>query len=707
MAVLNTGFNRDGRLLTVDHFSYRYPEAENFTLRDISLVVRTGECHLLEGPTGAGKSTLLLAIRRLLPPGQSSGRILLHGAVEDGTVSHIALIQQNPVTQLLCSSLGAEVAFGLENRCEPPELMLARVEEVLRLTGLERPVDFPVDSLSMGQQYRACIAGQLVLEPRLVLMDEPVSQLDPRGREKMMQLIGQLKRAGVAVLVSEHRPDILAPLIDHRWQLTGDGRLVASGDSIPPLFTDQEGLLNSGQTPVAADSAGQAVIVVRDLRLQSQDRQIDFSHLALSVHKGECVVLHGPNGSGKTTLVRTMAGLIQPESGVMQVLDGQPSPGALRGRVSVLFQNPAQQLFETSVFAEVAFGARRSGMTEPEVAVWVELLLERLGIAELAMHSPHKLSYGQKHLVGFAAVLAARPEVVLLDDPFAGLDRDKVARVQGLLTWLARERGMTIVWTTHDREAVAGWPARLVEIVEIGAGQAAPGPEGRPILPRQIAVPGRSRQTKRERSGVFQMPTGPMLVLTILLSMLAFAAGSLEALVGLSMVNLLLLALFSPAPGRLLRKSGAIFCWQALLIVVLYSIRFGYLEGGLPGLQVAWQLFLAFWPGMIFMSANSQARIARTFSKILPQKTAFVASVCLRFLPALLEEMQQIREVQLLRGARLTLADLRNPVNWPDWLFCLTIPTLVATLTLATEIATAAAARDFGCHQRRTTWPGD
>lgn len=203
------------------------------------------------------------------------------------------------------------------------------------------------------------------------------------------------------------------------------------------------------------------------------------------------------------------------------------------------------------------------------------------------------------------------------------------------------------------------------------------------------------------------MPTGLMLSLCMVLSILAFGARTTELLVGLSGINLLLLLFFSQEPFRILKNSAILLVWQAAIIVVLYIIRFGVAEGIMPAGSVALQLFLAFWPGMIFMSANSQPRIVRTLAKVLPQRTAFVSATCLRFLPMLLAEMQQIREAQILRGARILFSDLKNPGYWLDWLRCLLIPTLIKTLSLADDIATAAMARDFGIHPQRTAWPGD
>jgi energy-coupling factor transport system permease protein len=125
------------------------------------------------------------------------------------------------------------------------------------------------------------------------------------------------------------------------------------------------------------------------------------------------------------------------------------------------------------------------------------------------------------------------------------------------------------------------------------------------------------------------------------------------------------------------------------------------------GFQVAWQLFLAFWPGIIFMASTSPTQVTRSLSRVLPHQTAFVVATCLHFLPMLLGEMELIRQAQVYRGARLLTEDLKKPRYWPDWLHCLLVPTLVRALCLASDIALAATARDFGLYQRRTQWPGE
>lgn len=696
MPVSNTHSNRGETVLRLDRFSFRYPGAVDTTLRDISLQIGPGECHVVVGSTGSGKSTLLKAIRGLLSSGTRSGTIAIAGG-------EAALVLQNPKTQLLCPSLGADIAFGLENHCVEPSEMTGRVHESLVRVGLNRPLAYPVDGLSMGQQYRACIAGQLVMDAPLLMLDEPVAQLDARGREKVITIIHQFKSTGGAVLICEHRAELLAEIADHWWRLDRKGYLtrqrVPLMDGTPSL-----GKTVASPTQTAASSLavgnGTEVLRLEGVCFAHGYGELDLSALSLSVNTGECVVISGPNGSGKTTLLRAIAGLVKPIAGRIEITGKSASLQTVRGRVALLCQEPGKQLFETTVFAEVAFAARRGGLAEEDkITGRVWMLLKKLGLEGLAEASPHTLSYGQKHLVGLAAVLAGRPRLLLLDDPFAGLDDERSATVMQVVAKIARQEGMTVLWTTHELGELLHWADKIVDLSEEQGGDGT-GKQRRTVPSETDAWA--SPQWRRQN-----VPAGPMLIGTILLSMFAFGARNIGLLLGLTGVNLLLLLFFSREPGRVIYRSFLLFFWQGGVIVLLYVFRFGWEQGLFDGGRVAWQLFLAFWPGMIFMSSCTQPSIVRAIGRVLPQKAAFVSATCLRYMPMLISEMQQIREVQTLRGAHLLVSDLKKPGNWSDWLRCLVIPTLVKTLALADEIGTAAAARDFGKYPYRTNWPGE
>lgn len=702
-------------VLRFGRFSYAFPQGRDFVLREISLDVYPGQCHCLTGPSGCGKTSLLMAARGLLPPGRQTGSLDIRtGATQNGAAA-AGLVFQNPVTQLVSSELGAEVAFGLENHCIPPAQMPAKVHQALSEVGLDRTGETPVAVLSMGQQYRACLAGTLVMDPAIVMLDEPGAQLDPAGLDRLTRIIAHLKSMGKAVLICEHRPGFLREVIDYYWRFTPDGRLQADSDA-PDL---NRGLAHDavpGGTPVRAagsppETAGPACgditpnaatvpIQVRNLTMFGTDAS-HRARLSFSVREGQRVVVLGPNGSGKTTLVNHLAGLSRPVGGSVEIFGAAPEPGILRGSVGVLFQNPRRQLFGTTVFEEVAFAAGRHHRhkSPDQVGESVRTLLGLLDLSDLAHRTPHLLSYGQKHLVSLAAVLAGEPRILILDDPLAGLDENKASRVMDLLDHLSERNGTAVLCTSHHQEPWNGWAHRTIRL--------APGPEcaanDPAVAPGGIAEPAAAGS----RKALIPLPTGTALVISILLSMAAFAARSIPLLSVLTGVNLLLLFLRCTGPWAVLRRSARFFVWQAAFIALLYGLRFGWQSGMASGLRVAWQLFLAFWPGMIFVASNPASRVTRSLARVLPHQTAFVVSACLRFLPLLLGEMNAIRQAQIFRGAGLLRADLKKPRFWADWVHCLLVPTLVRALSLAADIAMAAEARDFGIYKQRTHWPGD
>jgi energy-coupling factor transport system ATP-binding protein len=661
----------------------------NFVLKEITLSIGPGECHCVTGPTGTGKTTLLLAIRGLLPEGRRRGSVIFNGGGEKASGA-AGLVLQNPETQLLGTSLGAEVAFGLENHCVPPGQMPGHVRAALAKVGLDRPLGMAVDSLSMGQQYRALLAGVLVTDPPLLLLDEPCAQLDPRGLEKLVSVIRTLKRSGKSLLICDHRPASLAPVLDACWRIDRSGRFQPA--PTPPTAGRMD-VRTGGSVCGAADGAP-AVIRAAGLGMAAPDGTPLWSGLSFSVARGERIAVCGPNGAGKTSLVRCLAGLSTPAAGTLSVLGKDPR--ALCGKIRLLHQNPQRQLFETTVFAEVAFAAKRLAEGIEDMEGHVGGILSRLGIDHLSGASPHKLSFGQKHLVALASVLAGAPEILILDDPFAGLNRENVDRVTELLAELGRG-GTTIVWTAHSPGMPARWPSR---VLRLEAFQASADTGAR-------SIPSGAPATQGDLRPVITAPAGPFMLLSIALSATAFAARTLLPLALLTAINLALLGLTCPRPIQVLRRSLGFLFSQTAIITVLYALRFGIAAGAPSGGRVGWQLFLAFWPGMIFMASTSQPRIIRALSKVLPHRTAFVIAVCLKFLPMLMHEVLRIRECQRLRGAHLAVGDLRHPPRWPDWVRCLLVPALVHTLSLSGDIALAAEARAFGLHRRRTCWPGD
>lgn len=443
-----------------EKYSYAYPQSDRYVLDNISFTIRAGECHCLGGPTGSGKTSLALAAKGLLPLGNTRGRVIRPPAAQGGT-DGLGIVLQNPETQLLTRSVGAEVAFGLENQCVAPDEMVDRVKTALRLVGLDKPLTTGPHALSMGEKYRLLLACQLAMAPRVLILDEPATQLDPAGLENLTAVIKQLKKDGIALLLCDNHPGELQSTIDYHWHLAADrslrpGAFPGSRPQWRPRPADPH---RFGDSRSCREEAAR----VTAMSVADTHEDSSWSDASFTINQGQRVVLYGPNGSGKTTLLRCLTGLIQPQQGSVCIFGDSPEPARLRGRVGCLFQNPERQLFETTVSGEVAFPLKRLGGDRRTIDRRVAETLALCGIEDLAEASPHLLSYGQKHLVALASVVAPRPRLLLLDDPFAGLDSSRSEQILELLTRL-NDKGTSLFLTSHNPGSLGPWPDLALSI---------------------------------------------------------------------------------------------------------------------------------------------------------------------------------------------------------------------------------------------------
>jgi energy-coupling factor transport system ATP-binding protein len=448
-------------LLTIDNLSYRYPGASSPALSEISLTVGEGECVCLTGHSGCGKSTLLLAAMRLLRGGRLSGAISLPGELggAPGTCP-VGMIFQNPESQILCTSVAEEVAFGPENLCIPPEEIGRRVEEALSAVGLAGVQDRSPERFSAGQKQRITIASVLSMHPRLLLLDEPTSQLDAGGKRHLAEILAGLKARGYTLLLAEHDPRPFAGLID-RYLVLDKGRLVRSESSAPEAEYYRPSRAATGTTWPQHDGGAAAVIEVAGLDLSYPETGQVLRDVHLQVRRGERVHLFGHNGAGKSSLLRCLAGLEQPDQGRVSLAGlVLPRPEQLPGKVGVLFQNPARQLFAETVQQEVAFTLERVGFPRSDRDCLVAEVLEICGISHLVGRAPLTLSFGEQHRVALAAVLAPRPELLLLDEPFAGLDYPQRFALLDILAQLPARLGTTVFIASHDELPDASWADR-------------------------------------------------------------------------------------------------------------------------------------------------------------------------------------------------------------------------------------------------------
>ncbi len=489
-------------MITFNHVTYHYPQAARPVLADLSLRIADGEFVLVVGASGAGKSTLLRCLNGLVPHfygGEIVGSVTVqgHDAIAGGPrlmSAVVGLVFQDPEAQFVVDTVEEELVFAMENHNLPQATMRKRVEEVLDQLNIAHLRRRRISTLSGGEKQRVAIAAVLTLEPQVLVLDEPTSQLDPQAAEEVLTALQKLNAdLGLTVILSEHRLERVVQYADRIIYLPGEGRVPIDGapdevlrqiELTPPLVTLAKALdwrplpltlrdarraaadlrLRHSAPPEARSMAGAPpAVAVRDL-WYAYDGRPALRGVDLEVRQGEFVALMGRNGSGKTTLLKQMVGLLRPDRGRVQVQEMDTRQAALEeliGVVGYVPQNPDALLFENTVADELAFTRRSHGLSEGDSAGW----LGPLGLAGQAGRYPRDMSVGERQRVALAAILAAEPQIILLDEPTRGVD---YAQKQALIDYLhgERARGRTVILSTHDVELAAAAADRVVILSE-------------------------------------------------------------------------------------------------------------------------------------------------------------------------------------------------------------------------------------------------
>ncbi|MGB2954128.1 MAG: ATP-binding cassette domain-containing protein [Gaiellaceae bacterium] len=423
-------------LARLDRLSFAYP-GERPALEEVSLEIEPGEVVALLGPSGSGKSTLLRALAGLVPHfhgGRFAGRVEVAGRDTRRTrpaelAGTVATLFQDPEDQVVLTRVAGEVAFGLENLGTPPELIEERVEAALALVGAEHLGGRRIAELSGGELQRACLAATLALEPELLLLDEPTSQLDRDGAETLLELAREL---GIAVVVAEQRPARPLELCD-RVLFLDQGHLLldASRDEALPWLAEHRPAWLEEPSPPEPARGGEVVCSLDRVSFAYEPGLPVLQATSLELRRGEVVALVGPNGSGKTTLAKLATGLLDPDAGAV----------VRRGRACYLPQDPGRHVVCERVDDEVALaiGGDRAR---------AERALDQVGLAGYEARHPRDLSSGERERVALAAVLAPEPDLLVLDEPTRGVDPERKLELATLLRAESFRRVTLVV--THD-----------------------------------------------------------------------------------------------------------------------------------------------------------------------------------------------------------------------------------------------------------------
>ena len=480
-------------------WGWRHAGRKNAALSGVDLDIAPGERVLVLGPSGSGKSTLMGGLAGLLggaEEGEATGTLTVDGVAPADARGRVGLLMQDPEAQVVLARVGDDVAFGMENLGVAREEIWPRVENSLEAVGLSVPLDHSTTELSGGQKQRLALASILAMGPGLLLLDEPTANLDPSGVAEVRAAVeAVVERTGATVVVVEHRVDVWASLVD-RVIVVADGAIAADGPLDEVLAQQGDALRERGiwlpgddvaaevgPAPEVAPASSEAAPIasVADLTIGYDAAAPVRSGIDLTIERGVSTCIVGANGAGKSTFALTLAGLLPPLEGTVEVetsdgTRGDPhewSSKQLLGRMSMVFQEPEYQFLAATVAEELAIGPRAAGMSEEEIAPLVDEHLEALGLTALARANPMTLSGGEKRRLSVATALISAPELLILDEPTFGQDRGTWLGLVRLLR-AALERGVTLVSITHDPAFVAAMGQRVVDLGQVGTRGAIP-----------------------------------------------------------------------------------------------------------------------------------------------------------------------------------------------------------------------------------------
>ena len=449
------------KAIELKNVSFSYDGFSDLVLKDVDFFVEYGEVALLSGLSGEGKSTLLSIVSGIIPnivSGKIAGEVLIDGRLTAGqklsqTCRKVGVVLQNADSQIIHKIVEDEIAFGCENFAIPMDKIGAQIDRVCAIMGIDKTAQ--TRTLSGGQKQRLITASTLATGQKILILDEPLANLDIAGATELMNTLRALAGAGYAVLVVEHRLDMVLPFVDTVWNIRAG--------VVTKVENKQEYLLS--QTVTIKDNSdshekGNVLFSLNHVAFSVKKKEI-LKDVNFDIYSGERLLLLGENGCGKTTLLRLLARLYKPTSGkIEQTLDPKFGKSKKNKKwfksVGVVYQNPNYQLFMPTVEQEIAFNAASKD--------YAEEMIKLFGLEHLRNRHPQSLSEGQKRRVSIAAVAAGNPIVLLLDEPTVGQDYKGLCELVKILDELHDKSGSTMITITHDMRCAEALCDRAVVI---------------------------------------------------------------------------------------------------------------------------------------------------------------------------------------------------------------------------------------------------
>lgn len=500
--------------------SYTYPNAPEKTLKEINCEINGEDFTVIMGKTGAGKTTLAMLFNGIIPQlleGHLEGEVHVAGLdlsqyrVQTIT-KNVGLVLQDPESQVFGRTVEEDVAFGPRNYLIPRAEIFQRIEDSLAKVRLDDYNKRLTSQLSGGEKQRLAIAGVLAMEPTVLILDEPTSELDPLGREEIYTTISTLQKdRNLTILAVEHSSQEICERADNLVVIR-DGSIAWMGrpevffrdldlveeNGIKPIPVSKigwdlykKGLIAQEEIPLNADKAaqliarllkgrklvaeqcgekeprfqlGEPIITIDGLTYEYGNGKKALDNLSLTINKGDYIALIGQNGAGKTTLAKHLNSIFKPTKGTVQVcaLDTRDyEPEDLAEHIGYVFQNPDHQIFSSTVYKELEFGLKNKGLSPKEVSERIAEVMELTGISHLKDEHPFSLGKGERQKIAVASILVLKPRILVVDEPTTGQDWAGINVMMDLMDTL-HSRGTTIVMVTHDMDVVAQHANRAI-----------------------------------------------------------------------------------------------------------------------------------------------------------------------------------------------------------------------------------------------------
>ncbi|GEN47961.1 ABC transporter ATP-binding protein [Ligilactobacillus pobuzihii] len=504
-------------IISLKNVTFQYQNQSEPTLKNIDLQIKPGEKVLLTGPSGSGKSTLGNLLNGVIPeefPGELSGQLMINGknlAELDLTALsfEVGTVLQDPDAQFVALTVAEDIAFALENDNRFVDELHQRVQQWAEILQMPDLLQQKPQELSGGQKQRVALAGVLIDDEPILLLDEPLANLDPAAGQGSMELLDRLaQERGLTVIVIDHRIEEALHVPFDRIVVLKDGQFIANDSPTHVLQSDV--LLSNGlREPLYVTALKDAGVDVSGLdhldkladiiltpddksklinwqqrlpRVQVKEdpvpllngngltfgypgQRMIFENFNFSINAGEMVALVGQNGTGKTTLINLITGFLQPQSGHLTLGDRSLDSLSVKERaekIGYVLQDPNQMISKTMVFDEVVLGLQLRGISQEEQEQRAKRILQVTGLYPFRNWPISALSFGQKKRVTIAAVLVLQPQVLILDEPTAGQDLAHYAKMMDFLRKMNRQLDVTVLMVTHDMNLMMSYADRTL-----------------------------------------------------------------------------------------------------------------------------------------------------------------------------------------------------------------------------------------------------